>query len=79
MGGFRQVPPKEGRGRCLGSARSSSAVTLRLFVAELSPHTTQMEPQLIYKGSKNICWIIKGSHSTAYVLARLFDSLKSPV
>lgn len=67
-------------GRYLGSARSSSAVaqgTRGCFWQSCCHTPHKWSHSSFTNGSKNICWIIKGSHSTAYVLARLFDSLKS--
>lgn len=83
MAGFKQWPP-----RCL-NPRAEAGVWVvpgpalqwhRGCFWQSCHHTPHKWSHSSFtKGSKNICWVIKGSHSTAYVLARLSDSLKSPV
>lgn len=83
MGGFEQWPP-----RCI-NPRAEAGVWVvpgpalqwhRDCFWQGCCHTPHKWSHSSFtKGSKNICWVIKGSHSTAYVLARLSDSLKSPV
>lgn len=79
MGGFKQVPPKRAEAGVWVVPGPALWWHRDCFWQNCHHTPHKWSHSSFIKGSKNICWIIKGSHSTAYVLARLFDSLKSPV